>query len=65
MTLSVYYTESVTVTFHQDGIAQEPDETFNLTLALRVEPTPREGIYLRDTIQMTIIDRDSKGCKQK
>ena len=61
--LSVHYRESVWVTFHEDGIAQEPNEIFQLTLALHAELSPREGLFLRDAIQMTVIDHDSKDCR--
>ena len=44
-----------------DTIAQEPNETFTLTLDPTTAPTPRGGLFFRDAIQVTIVDSDSKG----
>ena len=54
--------DNVMLTFHVDSVAQEPNETFTLTLNPVVPPTPREGlcIFFRNTIQVTIVDNDSK-----
>ena len=52
--------QNVVLTFRVDSIAQEPNETFNLTLNPAVAPVPREGLFFRDTIQVTIVDSDSK-----
>ena len=43
-----------------DTIAQEPNETFTLTLDPITAPTPRENLFFRNTIQVTIVDSDSK-----
>ena len=45
-----------------DTIAQEPNETFTLTLDpfQTVLDTPRDGLFFLDTIEMTIVDNDSK-----
>ena len=51
---------NVVLTFRVDNIAQEPDETFNLTLTPLVPPTPREGLFFQNTIQVTIVDSDGK-----
>ena len=58
--LAIGATSNVVLTFRVDSIAQEPNETFNLTLRPFVEPTPRAGLFFQDTIQMTIVDIDSK-----
>ena len=52
--------QNVVLTFRVDTIAQEPNETFTLTLDPLVAPTPRVGLFFRDTIQVTIMDSDSK-----
>ena len=52
--------QNVVLTFRVDSIAQEPNETFNLTLNPVVAPTPREGLFFQNTIQVTIVDSDSK-----
>ena len=51
---------NVILTFHVDSIAQEPNETFTLTLVPFVAPNPREGLFFRNTIEVTILDSDSK-----
>lgn len=56
--MSSDYIESVRVTFNVDGIAQEPNETFNLTL--NPVQTQRDGLFIQNTTQLTIIDSDSK-----
>jgi hypothetical protein len=53
---------NVVLTFRVDTIAQEPNETFTLTLDPLVEPDPREGLFFQDSIQVTIRDSDSY-CK--
>ena len=52
--------DNVVVTFRVDAIAQEPNETFTLTLMPLVQPTVREGFFFLDTSQVTIVDNDSK-----
>ena len=51
---------SVVLTFRMDRIAQEPNETFTLTLDPLVAPNPREGLFFRNSIEVTIRDSDSK-----
>jgi hypothetical protein len=51
---------NVVLTFRVDSIALELNETFTLTLDPLVAPNPREGLFFRDTIAVTIIDSDSK-----
>ena len=51
---------NVVFTFRVDTIAQEPNETFTLTLNPVVPPTPREGLFFQDVIQVTIVDSDGK-----
>ena len=51
---------NVVLTFRVDSIAQEPNETFTLTLDPLVPPNPREGLFFRNTIEVTIRDSDSK-----
>ena len=53
-------TDNVAFILRVDSVAQEPNETFNLTLNPLVAPTPREGLFFLDTIQVTIVDSDSK-----
>ena len=53
-------TDNVELTLHVDAVAQEPNETFSITLNPLVAPTPREGLFFLDTIQVTIVDSDSK-----
>ena len=52
-------TSNVVLTFRVDSIAQEPSETFTLTLDPLVPPNPRDGLFFRNTIQVTIVDSDS------
>ena len=51
---------NVVLTFRMDSIAQEPNETFTLTLDPLIAPNPREGLFFRNTIEVTILDSDSK-----
>ena len=51
---------NVVVTFRVDSIAQEANETFTLWLEPLGGLYPREGVFFRDTIQVTIMDSDSK-----
>ena len=51
---------NVVLTFRVDSIAQEPNETFTLTLVPLVAPNPREGLFFQSSIQVTIRDSDSK-----
>ena len=51
---------NVVLTFRVDSIAQEPNETFTLTLDPLVAPNPRVGLFFRNTIEVTIRDSDSK-----
>ena len=51
------------VTFRVDTIAQEPNETFTLTLdpiQTALDEPRRDGLFFLDTIQMIIEDSDSK-----
>ena len=43
-----------------DNISQEPNETFTLRLDPDIPLPPMDGLFFRDTIQMTIVDSDSK-----
>ena len=55
--------DNVVVTFRVDTIAQEPNETFTLTLdpfQTALDEPRRDGLYFLDTIEMTIEDSDSK-----
>ena len=52
--------QNVVLTFRVDTIAQEPNETFNLTLNPLIAPTPRVGLFFQNSIQVTIVDSDSK-----
>ena len=49
---------NVVLTFRVDSIAQEPNETFTLTLDPAVQPNPREGLFFRNTIEVTIVDNE-------
>ena len=51
---------NVVLTFHVDTVALEPNETFTLTLNPLIASNPRNGLFFRDTIEVTIIDSDSK-----
>ena len=51
---------NVVLTFRVDSIAQEPNETFTLTLDPLVAPNPREGLFFRNSIEVSIMDSDSK-----
>ena len=51
---------NVELTFRVDSIAQEPNETFTLTLDPLVAPNPREGLFFRNSIQVTFRDSESK-----
>ena len=53
-------TDYVYVIFHMDNISQEPNETFTLRLDPDIPLPPMDGLFFRDTIQMTIVDSDSK-----
>jgi hypothetical protein len=55
-------TDNVVLTLCVDAVAQEPNETFNLTLnPLNASaPTPREGLFFLNTIEVTIMDSDGK-----
>ena len=52
--------QNVVLTFRVDRIALEPNEIFTLTLNPIVAPTPRVGLFFRNTIDVTIIDNDGK-----
>ena len=52
--------DNVVLILRVDAVAQEPNETFNLTLNPLFAPTPREGLFFQDTIQVIIVDSDSK-----
>ena len=52
--------DNVEIILFRDIVAQEPNETFTLTLNPLVTPNPREGLFFKDTIQVTIVDSDSK-----
>ena len=47
---------NVVLTFRVDSIAQEPNETFTLTLDPLVAPNPREGLFFRNSIEVTIVN---------
>jgi hypothetical protein len=51
---------NVDVILRIDTIAQEPNETFTLTLIPSNALTPREGLFFKDTMQVTIVDSNSK-----
>ena len=51
---------NVVLTFRVDTVAQESNETFTLTLNPLVLPNPREGLFFRNTIQVIIVNSDSK-----
>ena len=54
-------TDNVVVTFRVDTIAQENNETFNLTLTgLNLPPSPGPGFFVIDTLPVAIVDSDSK-----
>ena len=53
-------TDNVALTLRVDAVAQEPNETFNLTLNPLRAPTSREGLFFLNTIQVTILDSDGK-----
>ena len=50
----------VAVTFRVDAIAQESNETFTLTLNPLVQLNSSEGLFFLNTIQVVIVDSDSK-----
>ena len=54
---------NVVLTFRVDTIAQEPNETFTLTLVpnfdLMAVGLQGEGVFFRNTIEVTIMDNDS------
>ena len=52
--------DNVEVTFRVDDIALESNETFTLTLDPVIPPTPSDGLFFRNIIEMIIIDSDSK-----
>ena len=49
---------TVMLTFRADYIAQEPNETFILTLDPVVAPNPREGLFFQNAIEVTIVNDD-------
>ena len=49
---------TVILTFRADYTAQEPNETFTLTLDPVVAPNPREGLFFRNAIEVTIVNGD-------
>ena len=51
---------NVAVIFRVDSIALEPNEIFTLILDPVVAPNPREGLFFRNSIEVTIVDSDSK-----
>ena len=53
-------TDNVVLTLRVDAVAQEPNETFNLTLNPLRAPTLMEGLFFLNTIEVTILDSDSK-----
>ena len=54
--------DNVGVDFRMDTIAQEPNETLTLTLdpIQTALDAPRNGLFFRNSIEMTIIDSDRK-----
>ena len=55
--------DNVVVTFRVDTVAQEPNETFTLTLTPLNAPPPREGLFFQNSVNVTIIDSDSKNAQ--
>ena len=51
---------NVPVSFRLDNIAQEPNETFTLTLDPLIQPNPKTGLFFQDAIQMTIMDSNGR-----
>ena len=55
---------NVVFTFRLDTIAQEPNETFTLTLVPSIDLVAAglqgEGIFFQNTIEVTIIDNGGK-----
>ena len=58
MTVRESGTASLQVTFHVDGVALEPDETFQLRLT--TNPVLPADVFFVDTLDVTIQDPDSK-----
>ena len=54
--------DNVVFTFHVDAIAQEPNETFFLELVPTATTTLPTGdpVFFQNTLNMSIIDSDSK-----
>ena len=53
--------DTVTITLEVDGVALEPDETFQLRLVPENEASmPGLDTFLVDMLEVTIIDQDSK-----
>ena len=50
---------SLQVTFRLDGVALEPDKTFQLRLTTNPDLTS-QGVFIVDTLDVTIQDPDSK-----
>ena len=50
---------SLQVTFIEDGVALEPDETFQLRLTTNPD-LESQGVLIVDTLDVTIQDSDSK-----
>ena len=61
--MTVMYTaeepEMVQFLFRVDSISQEPNETLSLQLVQDATQLS-EGVFFRDTIEMTIFDSDGK-----
>ena len=58
MTVRGSGTTSLQVTFRVDGVALEPDETFQLRLT--TTPVLPAGVFFVDTVNVTILDPDGK-----
>ena len=48
------------VSFHVDSVAQEPDETLTITLDESTSIPSGNGVFFRNTTELTIIDSDGK-----
>ncbi len=51
--------QNIIITFRVDSIAQEPDETAQLRLAIPGDGIPR-GFLSRDTLELVVMDSDCK-----
>ncbi len=51
--------QNIIITFRVDSIAQEPDETAQLRLAIPATGVP-SGFLSRDTLDLVVMDNDCK-----